>query len=423
VSSTDRTRPNVVVVICDDIGYGDLACNGGTVLNTPELDRLAADGVRATAMYSGGPTCSPSRAALLTGRVAPRNGVARVTFPDEDRGLHHDEKTIATYLSAAGYATGCFGKWHVGQMPERGPVQFGFDTYFGLPFSNDTPPYLIYRDSEVAEEDPDMGPLTQRYVEEAIRFVDSVDDGRPFFTYVAFTAPHYPIEPDRQFAGRSAGGPYGDTVETIDHYVGFYRAELQRRGMLDNTIFVFTADHGPWFEGSTGGVRGRKFETWDGGTRVPFLISWPGRLPEAVVVEPPIASVDILPTLCFYLGIEPAASHPFDGEVIAATLEGEQQDEHGPIWFFDEYQVNAVRRGRWKLHRRRQTWGAERFAEMSLPQLFDMEQDPGESYDLSSRHPEIVAELSLLMESMADSLDTSADDGRRWWVDGEVVAR
>lgn len=422
MTQPSHARPNVVIVICDDLGYGDLSCNGGTVIATPRLDELAADGVRATAMYSGGPTCSPSRAALLTGRVAPRTGVGRVLFPDEDTGLHKDEMTIASYLSRAGYATGAFGKWHVGQMPARGPLRFGFDHYFGLPFSNDTPPYFLYRNEEVLEDGPEMSSLTRRYVEEAIEFIDNVPEGQPFFTYVAFTTPHYPLEPDPAFEGRSAGGPYGDTVESIDHHVGVLRDALEERGILEDTIFVFTADHGPWFEGSTGGMRGRKFETWEGGTRVPFLASWPRQLPRSVVVDAPLASVDLLPTICHYLGLDPDGK-PVDGQIIADALEGREAFEHDPIWYFDGYELNAVRKGKWKLHRRRQTWGAERFATMSLPQLFDIEADAGESYDLSRRHPDVVAELSRLMDQQDGTIDRSDDDGRLWWLEGNVDAR
>lgn len=415
-------RPNVVIVICDDIGYGDLSCNGSTIIDTPRLDRIAADGVRGTAMYSGGPTCSPARAALLTGRVAPRTGVGRVTFPDEDTGLHHDEMTIASYLSRAGYATGAFGKWHVGQLPERGPRHYGFDYYYGLPFSNDTPPYHLYKNEDVIEDGPDIPTLTRRYVEEAIEFIETVPEGRPFFTYIAFTTPHYPIEPDADFLGRSAGGPYGDTVECIDHYIGVLRDRLEQRGELDNTIFVFTADHGPWFEGSTGGMRGRKFETWEGGLRVPFLISWPAQLPQSLVVESPLASVDLLPTICHYLDIC-LDGKPVDGQVIAATLEGKESAEHDPIWYFDGYELNAVRKGKWKLHRRRQSWGVERFAAMSLPQLFNIEVDVSESYDLSTRYPHVVSELSQLMEDQAATIDKSQDDARLWWAEGNVAAR
>jgi arylsulfatase A len=421
VAASGRTAPNIVIVICDDIGYGDLGCYGGKVIETPNLDALARSGARVTSMYSGGPTCSPSRAALLTGRVAPRTGVGRVLFPNEDRGLHQGTETIASYLASNGYVTGCFGKWHLGDMPGRGPMRFGFDTYFGLPFSNDTPPYELYRDEEVVENPPKMSGLSQRYTAAAVDFIESTPEDQPFFTYVAFTMPHYPVSPEPDFDGVSAGGPYGDVVEAIDHYCGVLHESLEKAGRSDNTIFIFTSDHGPWFEGSTGGVRGRKFETWEGGMRVPFLISWPAEIEPERVIESPMATVDVLPTLCNLLGLSGSSEKGFDGEDIMPTLLAEESVPHGPIWYFDGYILNAVRQGKWKLHRRRQTWGAERFAQMSLPQLFNLEIDPGESYDLSSRHPEVVAELMALMETFEAGLDVSADDRREWWKAGDVV--
>lgn len=424
--------PNIVVVICDDIGYGDLACYGGSVIKTPRLDELASSGARVSSMYSGGPTCSPSRAALLTGRVAPRTGVGCVLFPDDGRGLHSEEKTIASYLSENGYATGCFGKWHLGDVPERGPLRFGFDTYFGLPFSNDTPPYELYRDEEVVENSPDMSSLSRRYTEAAIDFIEATPRDRPFFAYLAFSMPHYPVSPEPDFDGVSQGGPYGDVVEAIDHYCGVLRDHLQKRGVIDNTIFIFTSDHGPWFEGSTGGVRGRKFETWEGGMRVPFIVSWPAQIPQGQVVASPLATIDVLPTLCSLVGLSEDTERAFDGEDVVPNLVGEKSEPHQPIWYFDGYKLNAVRKGKWKLHRRRQTWGAERFAQiwgaerfaqMSLPQLFDLQIDPSESYDLSSRFPEVVEELLSLMETFEASLGSERMTSASGWKAGNVVLR
>lgn len=414
-------QPNVVVIICDDIGYGDLGCYGSTMIKTPRLDRIAESGVRLTAMYSGGPTCSPARAALVTGRLPQRCGVGRVLFPTEDRGLHHGEKTIASYLSQRGYATGCFGKWHLGNMPNRGPRRFGFDAYFGLPFSNDTPPIALYRDEEVIEDPADIPSLSRRYTEEAVKFIEALPPEKPFFVYVPYTMPHYPVAPEPAFEGTSEAGPYGDVCEAIDFYCGKLHDCLVRRGVADDTIFIFTSDHGPWFEGSTGGARGRKFETWDGGVRVPFICSWPARIPRGRLISAPVSTMDVLPTLCAVLGLSEDPERPFDGQDITAILAGEDASPHGPIWYFDGYSLNAVREGRWKLHRKRQTWGAERFAQMSLPQLFDMERDPNESYDLSARHPEVVERLLKLMEQLEARVDLqSEDDQRQWWKAGDV---
>jgi arylsulfatase A len=396
-------RPNVVIIICDDLGYGDLGCYGGTVIRTPRLDALAASGARFTSMYSGGPTCTPARAALLTGRVAVRTGASQVNFPGDGLGLHHTEQTIASYLSRLGYRTAAFGKWHVGGMPGRGPLRFGFDYYFGLPYSNDTPPIKLYENETVVEEPAEISSLTRRYAEAATRFIEDVPDGEPFFVYVANAMPHYVVAPEEPFTGRSAAGPYGDVVEAIDHYAGELYDAVRRKGVADNTIFIFTSDHGPWFEGSTGGLRGRKFDTWEGGVRVPFILTWPDQVPAGTEVSTAAATIDVLPTLCAVTGLDAEPGTPFDGQDIRPQLSGGPGD-HGPIWYFDANQLNGVRRGRWKLHRRRHSWGDYPFADWSLPELFDLERDPLESYDLSARHPDIVAELLALMERFAAEL-------------------
>ena len=416
---SDR-KPNLILVICDDIGYGDLGCYGATMIKTPNLDRLAAAGARFTSMYSGGPTCSPSRAALLTGRVAPRTGVGRVLFPMEDRGLFPDERTIASYLRSKDYATGCFGKWHLGNLPERGPLRFGFDTYYGLPFSNDLPPLLLYRDEGIEETVEDCSKLTRSYADEAIRFIEATPAEKPLFCYVALAMPHYPITPGQQFAGVSDAGPYGDVCEEADHHVGRIISCMESVGRSEDTMFVFTSDHGPWFEGSTAGARGRKFETWDGGTRVPFILTWPGKVLPGIVVEDPVSTVDLLPTLCGTCGIDLDCERRIDGRSILSLLQGASELEPEPIWFFDGYDLNAVRLGKWKLHRRRQSFGGSRFGHMSLPQLFDMERDRSESYDLSKRHPDVVNRLMSLMEEFESTLDQSHDDGRKWWLPGDV---
>lgn len=413
--SAQIASPNIVIVICDDIGFGDLSCNGSTMIKTPCLDLVAQNGARLTSMYSGGPTCTPARAALMTGRIAARTGAARVLFPGDNRGMDLTELTMATYLKQRGYKTGCFGKWHLGDIPENGPLKFGFDRYFGLPYSNDMEPMIVYRDNDAIEEPADVASLAKRCTEEAIVFMDATPLDQPFFLYFPFTSPHHPVTPEDSFVGQSEAGIYGDTCEAIDFYSGELYKKVESRGQIENTIFIFTSDHGPWWEGSNGGLRGRKFETWDGGMRVPFLISWPKVIPSGQVINQPVATMDVLPTVCSILDIAMDKSKPFDGEDISDLfIEGSQQS-HNPIWYFDAFNLNAIRKGKWKLHRRRQTWGGEKFAQWSLPQLFDLERDPAESYDLSARHPDIVLELSKLMEDCESSLDIQRPDDREWW--------
>ena len=415
MSNHSNLRPNIVLIICDDIGFGDLSCNGSTMIKTPNLDFVASRGARLTSMYSGGPTCTPARAALMTGRIAPRTGAARVLFPGDNRGMHSNEITLGAYLKKFGYATGCFGKWHLGDIPECGPLKFGFDRYFGLPYSNDMDPMIVYRDEEAVEEPADVASLAMRCTKEAIEFIDNTPKDKPFFIYFPFTSPHHPITPEEKFIGTSEAGLYGDTCEAIDYYSGALYKHIQSRGQIENTIFVFTSDHGPWWEGSNGGLRGRKFETWDGGMRVPFLISWPKMIPEGQVISQPVATMDLLPTLCNLLSMAPDDSMPFDGEDISELFLKGSISDHGPIWYFDAFSLNAVRKGKWKLHRKRQTWGGEKFSQWSLPQLFDLERDPAECYDLGARHPDIVKELQKLMEDFESSLNLEDADDREWW--------
>lgn len=397
-------QPDIVLVICDDIGYGDLGCYGSTMIDTPRLNALAEQGVRFSAFYSGAPTCTPSRAALLTGRHAPRTGADSVIFPGGADGLHHAEVTLAALLQTAGYTTSAIGKWHLGQMPDRGPLRFGFDHYFGLPFSNDMEPLAVYRDEDVIEEEADVALLTSRYLARSVQEIAGASPDVPLFQYVAFTMPHYPVSPSPEWKGRSAAGDYGDVCQEIDDAVGRIHDALVTRGR--EFILVFTSDHGPWFEGSTAGLRGRKFETWDGGMRVPMIVTGVGVQRLEALANMPFASVDVLPTILDLAGVD-ADLPTVDGASLADAVDPTGR----PIWFFDGLHINAVRRGPWKLHRRRQTWGADRHAQWSLPQLFNLELDPAESYDLASRDPGMVAELSALCEAMEKELSEGAGQG------------
>jgi arylsulfatase A len=257
-SSQGNSLPNVVVVFCDDLGYGDLGCYGSKI-RTPNLDRLAAEGMRFTHFYSANPVCSPSRAALLTGRYPTRVGVPRVLFPGDSSGLNEDEQTIADVLKTRGYRTACIGKWHLGRPEKYLPTRRGFDSYFGIPYSNDMTPRVLMRNTEVVEQTADLASLTPRYTEEAVRFIEgATDQGKPFFLYMPHTYPHIPLGASAKFRGKSPLGMYGDVVEELDWSVGEIVKALQRKGIEKNTLIVFTSDNGPWFQGSPGPLRGRK---------------------------------------------------------------------------------------------------------------------------------------------------------------------
>ncbi|MCB1466922.1 MAG: sulfatase-like hydrolase/transferase [Rhizobiaceae bacterium] len=402
-SASLGNQPDVLIVICDDLGYRDLGCYGGKLIRTPRLDALAAEGVRFDWMYSGGATCTAARAAMLTGRVAARTGAIEPLRPGRPGGMRTDEVPLSKLLAAEGYQTAAVGKWHVGSMPDNGPRNHGFMSYFGMPYSNDMPPLLMYENEVVVDTSPELGELTRIYTERALSIVRTADQDKPLFLYLAHTMPHQPVVASRQFEGLSNAGIYGDVVEEIDTRFGELLDAFRLHRPNRDHIVVFTADHGPWFEGAPAPSRGRKFQTWDGGFRVPFILSFPGGSPTGKIVEQPVATVDLFPTLCEWLGLDPGR-YSLDGEALQAVIAGKTVDRHNPIWFFDDGQLNAVRIGKWKCHRRRHAWKEEPFADFNLPQLFNLEVDEGENYDLSSRHPRKTRDLLNLMDAFQQKL-------------------
>ncbi len=259
--------PNVVVIFADDLGYGDVGCQGSKI-RTPAIDGLAREGMRFTHGITANPVCSPSRAGLLTGRYPTRCGVPNVFFPRDEKGMNLDEQTLAELLKGRGYRTACVGKWHLGHHKPWLPTSRGFDRYFGIPYSNDMKPAWLMRDTEVIEETAEQTTLTRRYTEEAVKFIGEA--GRdPFFLYMPHTFPHIPLYASPEFRGKSRHGIYGDVVEELDWSVGQVLGALKKAGAERNTLVLFSSDNGPWYQGSSGGLRGRKGMTWEGGVRVP----------------------------------------------------------------------------------------------------------------------------------------------------------
>src|SRR5512133_2918485 len=278
-----RRPPNVVFILCDDLGYGDLGSYGSRI-RTPNLDRMAAEGVRFTNFCSADPVCSPSRAALLTGRYPPRVGVPKVLFPQDTDGLNLDEKTLANLLKDRGYKTMCVGKWHLGRPAQYLPTARGFDGYFGIPYSNDMNPRVLLRTAEGGEQTAPLDTLTERYTAEATRFITESKSG-PFFLYMPHTYPHIPLGASKKFRGKSPLGLYGDVVEEVDWSVGEILQTLKRNGLDRDTLVMFSSDNGPWYQGSPGKLRGRKNTTYEGGVREPFLARWTGSIPAGKVVN------------------------------------------------------------------------------------------------------------------------------------------
>jgi arylsulfatase A len=290
-----KRPPNVVFMICDDLGYGDLGCYGSN-LPTPHLDAMAAHGARFAKYNSTHPICSASRAAVLTGRYGHRSGTTGAFGPHSPTGTSLNETLLSDLFRAAGYKTKAIGKWHLGDAPQYLPTNRGFDSYYGVPYSDDMQPLPLIRNTTILEQDTTRELLTPRYTEEALKFIDQ-NAGHPFFLYLAFSYPHDPARASERFRGKTEFGDFGDSVAEIDWSAGEIFAALERKGIASDTLVCFTSDHGSWYQGSPGPLRGRKASTFEGGFRVPFLAKWPGVIAPGKVVNEWCSSLDILPTL------------------------------------------------------------------------------------------------------------------------------
>lgn len=392
--------PNIVMILCDDLGYGDVG-SYGSAIRTPNLDRMAADGIRFTNFLTANPVCSPSRAALLTGRYPTRVGVPRVLFPKDSEGLPDTEVTLAQALKARGYKSMCVGKWHLGHLPQFLPTNRGFDAYFGIPYSNDMEPPVLLRNTETFEERADMNRITGQYTEEAVKFIERSKDS-PFFLYLAHTMPHIPLGAGKRFRGRSPQGLYGDVVEEIDWSVGEVLSTLRKLGLENNTLVMFASDNGPWHQGSPGRLRGRKGMTWEGGVRTPFIARFPGRIPAGKVCHGVGSLMDVFPTVIKLAGA-PAPKNPLDGIDIWPMLTGQKPEiEREALLYFDGWHIQCARRGRWKLHLSRYNSvtyspapaGGRLNIPLPAPELYDLSRDVDESYDVAPEHPEIVKDLT-----------------------------
>ena len=402
-------RPNVIVMICDDLGYGDLGCYGSK-LRTPNLDRMAGEGMRFTKYDSAHPICSASRGALLTGRYSTRTGTKPVYFPYDSDGMNKDETTIADLLHGKGYRTKCVGKWHLGNTPEYLPTSRGFDSYLGLPYSVDMQPLPMIRNTSIVEQNTDRSLLTPKYTEESVQFIQSAAS-TPFFLYLAFSYPHIPIYASPEFRGRSRQGIYGDAVEEIDWSVGEIMRAVESAGAEEETLILFTGDHGPWYQGSPGELRGRKGTTYEGGLRVPFIARWKEVISPGQVCDHSVFSLDVLPTIA-RLCDAGMPKKSLDGMDISALLSGGEMPERAkPILNFSGlhggFDLQCTRLGRWKLRiaqYSRETYvlgsspGDNRL--LARPELYDLDEDPEESYDVAALHPEIVDKLQRAIEEM-----------------------
>jgi arylsulfatase A len=430
LAQSARHPPNFVVIFCDDLGYGDLGSFGNPTIRTPHLDRMAAEGQRWTSFYVADSVCTPSRAALLTGRLPIRTGMysdtRRVLFPDSAGGLPASEITIAEALKSRGYATAAVGKWHLGFQPQHLPMKQGFDSYFGIPYSNDMDGVVNYsardeylrlmknpkreywnvplmRNEEIIERPAEQTTLTQRYTDEAIKFINT-NKNRPFFLYLAHTMPHMPLFRSKEFAGKSARGLYGDVIEELDANVGRLLETLRQLKLDRNTLVVFTSDNGPWatFDeqgGSAGLLRGAKGGTYEGGMREPTIFWQPGTIKPAVVTD--IGStLDLLPTFCNLAGAKAPTDRVLDGYDLSGVLHGKGRSPRQTMFYWRGSKLYAVRHGSFKAHFiTKSEYGPDPAVTHDTPELYNLDHDPSEKFNVAPKHPEVIAEIQRIADA------------------------
>jgi len=445
-SQKQEKLPNVVIIFTDDQGYSDVGCFGAEGFETPNLDKLAEEGMRFTDFYASQAVCSASRSSLLTGCYAERVSIAGALMPTSKIGLNPDEETIADLLKKKNYATAIFGKWHLGSDTSFLPYKQGFDEYFGLPYSNDMWPvnydgtpdssarkknypklYLIDGKEKVEEVATleDQSKLTTRYTEKAVDFIKRNKDNR-FFLYVPHSMPHVPIAASDKFKGKSEQGPYGDVIMEIDWSIGQIMKALSDNGIEDNTIVIFASDNGPWLNygnhaGSALPLREGKGTMWEGGPRVPCIMKWPGNIPEGIICDNMAATIDILPTLADITDIE-LSGNKIDGVSILPLLLGKDTVPRDAYFYYYGRQLQAVRQGDWKLyfpHTYRSYEGVEpgadgypgKYGKKSCGlELYNLKDDISETKDLASEYPEIVKQLSLIAEKAREDLGDALTD-------------
>jgi arylsulfatase A-like enzyme len=401
-----KRPPNVVVIFADDLGYGDLGCFGHPTIKTPNLDRMASEGLRLTQFYVAECVCTPSRAGLLTGRLPIRNGMCsdtrRVLFGDSLGGLQAEEVTIAESLKAKDYATACIGKWHLGHLPQFLPTKQGFDSYYGIPYSNDMKPTVLLRGANVVEDPVDQTTLTARYTAEAVGFIRQNRD-RPFFLYLPHNFPHVPLFASEKFKGKSRRGLYGDVVEELDASVGEVLETIRELDLADNTLVIFTSDNGPWLTrnlegGSAGLLRGGKGSTWEGGMREPTIAWWPGTIPPGGVSSELGCTTDLLATICAIVEVPLPADRTLDSLDLRPVLLGTGESPRKSLLYYRGRQLMAARLGPWKAHFQTQDGYGQPKPELhDPPLLFHLEHDPSERFDVAKDHADVIVEVRKLV--------------------------
>ena len=440
-------QPNFVVILADDLGYADLGCFGAVDMSTPHLDRMASEGMKLTDFYVAAPTCTASRAALMTGCYPVRVGMgdviapradgtvspSRVLWPKSPFGISPDEITLPELLKSAGYTTGLVGKWHLGDPPAFNPIRHGFDSYFGVFFSNDMKPYKYFRNDEGLPEEIDRDLQTQRYTEEALAFIERSKD-QPFFLYLAHTMPHIPIQASPEFRGKSPRGLYGDAVSEVDWSVGQVLAKLRELNLDKNTLVLFFSDNGGWMaQAETGGqntpLRNGKGSSYEGGFRVPCVAWQPGFVPAGGVCQELATAMDLLPTFAELARAQRPTDRVIDGKSVATLLRGEKaaKSPHDRFYYYFGNELHAVRSGPWKLRAKNKLvneniynkeWRETGAGNIEIPPaLYHLTRDPGEQKSVMRDHPRITRRLERLLDDaradLGDSLTGVAPSGAR----------
>lgn len=434
-SSQDPKRPNIIVIFTDDQGYQDLGCYGSPLIQTPNIDNMAREGIRLTDFYAAQAVCTASRAGLLTGCYPNRIGIHSAFFPNHEEGIHEDETTLAEMLKDRGYQTAIYGKWHLGDHPQFMPNNHGFDEYYGIPYSNDMwPPHPLqciryvfdplplYQDDIVIDTLFDQSMLTTRLTEKSVDFI-ARNKNNPFFLYLAHPMPHVPLFVSDKFKGKSQRGLYGDVIMELDWSTGEVFKALKEHGLDENTLVIYTSDNGPWLAyGDHGGsaypYREGKGTTWEGGQREPCIIRWPGKLPKAQVIETPMMAIDILPTLAHITGAS-LPERKIDGKNVWDVWTGKSRTSPQEAYFYYYYvnELHAVRYKNWKLHfphRYNTLYGGPggtggepvkyTVEYVDKPELFDLLVDPRETLDFSQQRPDIMAKMTALADKMRAEL-------------------
>jgi arylsulfatase A-like enzyme len=432
-------KPNIVIILTDDMGYGDISCYNSKQVSTPNIDRLAKEGVRFTDFYVPTPYCAPSRATLLTGRFPLRHGMVQNPAPDagiNDIGLNASELTMGELFQGNGYRTKCIGKWHLGHKPEYFPVKHGFDEYYGILYSNDMRPVQIVENMDTVEYPVNQRQLTQKYTAKALDFIQRNQDN-PFFLYLAHAMPHKPLAASEKFyTNGNSQVLYESVLKELDWSTGAVINKLKELNILENTIIIFMSDNGPFYGGNAGGLKGMKATNWEGGTRVPFIIRYPKEFSQSKIISTPCWSPDILPTIMNLTGIKTDESIKLDGQDISAIIQG-KSNQHPPIFTMKDTIVRTIRDGKWKLFLVKPDFYREvdvkNYVDKRGPDgitilapfeqashadypgikplklagdmlLFDLEKDPTESIDVSEKYPKLKEALIKKYQEFLSSI-------------------